>query len=165
MRVTAVGRELIFNVRGGYASVEEMLLPPGVSERGAASEAHGIIVPVSPKELGLHAAKEGGYDLKTILVRPYGSSLELEVLAFVSSWWRRVPKNQKPSQSYLDLIRCGARERGLSSAYCAMLDSLTPASLADRARQQAVLTPNDLVGRAVVAGAASALLALYLTWP
>ena len=65
MRVTAVGRELIFNVRGGYASVEEMLLPPGVSERGAASEAHGIIVPVSPKELGLHAAKEGGYDLKT----------------------------------------------------------------------------------------------------
>ena len=165
MRVTAVGRELIFNVRGGYASVEEMLLPPGVSERGAASEAHGIIVPVSPEELGLHAAKEGGYDLKTIRVRPYGSSLELEVLAFVSSWWRRVPKNQKPSQSYIDLIRCGARERGLSSAYCVMLDSVTPASPADRARQQAVLTPNDLVGRAVVAGAASALLALYLTWP
>ena len=140
MRVTAVGRELIFNVRGGYASVEEMLLPPGVSERGAASEAHGIIVPVSPKELGLHAAKEGGYDLKTIRVRPYGSSLELEVLAFVSSWWRRVPKNQKPSQSYIDLIRCGARERGLSSAYCVMLDSVTPASPADRARPNSVLS-------------------------
>jgi hypothetical protein len=147
---------LKFNVKGGYASVEPLSEAHGKSHT---REAHGIIVPVSQAELSLHAAKEGGYELKPILVRLYGSDLEVDAVAFVSSWWRRTQADLNPSEAYLELIRSGAAARGLCPDYRAWLDeSFEAATPQQRIEQRQITTPGDVAARVLLASVAACVL-------
>ena len=81
---------LVFNVKGGWASTEQL------QQQQQEREAHGIIVPVSDLELSRHAAQEGGYKIELITVTPYGSELEIAAVSFVGSWWQRTQVRHCP---------------------------------------------------------------------
>ena len=104
LRAVAQGRTLRFNVKGGWASTEPLVnhphQPPFQSSSSNQPEAHGIIVPLSNIEIMRHADKEAGYILLPVIVRLYGSSLELNAVTFVSSFWRRTAVVLKPSNEF-----------------------------------------------------------------
>ena len=97
------GLGLVFNVKGGWASTEQL------QQQQQEREVHGIIVPVSDLELSRHAAQEGGYQIEPITVTPYGSELEIAAVSFVGSWWQRTEVRHCPWS-----LACTCRSRSFT---------------------------------------------------
>lgn len=166
LRAVAQGRTLRFNVKGGWASTEPLVnhpdQPPFQLSSSNQPEAHGIIVPLSSIEIMRHADKEAGYILLPVIVRLYGSSLELNAVTFVSSFWRRTAVDLKPSARYLNLIIASSISRQLDSNYTRWLqETFQAATAAEKRIQDAIFTPSDAAGWAVMACALTGLACLF----
>lgn len=116
---------LSFDIESGFwgGAVASLTPAPGQAVEGVA-----LPLPGSSRVLVDHkeGALSGLYEPFAVTVAPIGGGPPLEALAYRSSPARRLAVEARSSPSFLEALRAGAREWGLSSAYqqeLARLDS------------------------------------------
>jgi AIG2-like family len=154
---------LSFSHRGGFAT----LLPcsavhvTAVSKQCVLARPHGVLYGLRPEDMQALQRNETGYDVATISVRQYGTSEDVQALCFRSSPLLTLRAPLAPTDRYLNLLKGGARERGLSPDYCALLEAV-PTLPASGLPAQYFDTPSDKVAGATIAAFVFAIGLLFL---
>ncbi|MEC8842981.1 MAG: gamma-glutamylcyclotransferase family protein, partial [SAR324 cluster bacterium] len=113
---------LAFNLRG-ISWLEPSMA--GV-EPAPGDEVHGVLLRMSPEEFRKLVLSEGenhAYRQVEVEVETYHGTKQ-KALAFSALDSRKMPEDKPPTLRYLELIRTGARLRGLAPDYISRLDSL-----------------------------------------
>ena len=123
---------LAFNLRG-----TSRLEPAFASCEPAPGEMlHGVCFDLTLRDFAVLCASEGipvSYELRTVRVDLYGPSVRSKVgsvdaLTLQTTRLWRMSSEPPPSARYLELIRQGARKRGLSQSWVERLDRIVPAT-------------------------------------
>lgn len=117
------GFRLSFDVESRFwgGAVASLMEAPG-------EHLEGLAVPMPGGARGLVDHKEGAisglYAPMQVQVVPLTGGDAIAALAFRASPDRRLPKDAPPSPRFLETLRKGARQAGLSASYLARLDAL-----------------------------------------
>lgn len=105
------------------------------------STVHGVVIKLSDEDFQALARSEGGgrfYRQLELEVTTYDDR-RIRAFAFVGVSGVRLRSARPPSRRYLELIRSGARARGLDPDYCERLDQLPAAPASPLARRLSTL--------------------------
>jgi hypothetical protein len=88
----------------------------------------GLAVPLPGEARGMVEHKEGAvsglYTAFPVTLAPLDGGAPIEAVAFRAAPGRRLPQDAPPAPAYLEVLRRGARERGLSPGWLARLTRL-----------------------------------------
>ena len=108
---------------------------------GTGNTVHGAVINLSAEGFEALARSEGGsrfYNRVELEATTYDRR-RVRAVAFVGAPEVTMRRTRPPSRRYLDLIRSGARARGLDPDYCDRLDRLPAASSSAAARRASAL--------------------------
>jgi len=102
---------------------------------------HGAVISLSGEDCEALARSEGGsiFYRRVELEATTYDQRRVRAFAFVGAPEVQLQESRPPSRRYLDLIRAGARARGLDPAYCDRLDRLPAVSSSALARRASAL--------------------------
>ncbi len=105
------------------------------------STVHGAVIKLSEEDFELLARSEGGarfYTRVELSATTYDKR-RVRAIAFVGIAEVKLRAPRPPSRRYLELIRSGARARGLDAVYCERLDHEAEASTSPLAKRASAL--------------------------
>lgn len=151
-----------FQHRSGFAT----LLPAVEScshaaQRLSCSQPHGVVFWLGQEALRKIAAYETGYRWTKVGVTLYDGR-RLDATAFVSSPWLILPEAVPPRESYLRLMKHGAKEHGLAIVYQGWM-KVVPVAEPGPLPEKYFETPSAQAARYLLLVLGLATVAAYLT--
>ena len=121
------GVHLAFSHRGGFATLakteKQLSHLAGTDAHPVFQNPHGVLYQLSHQDLRVIAGHETGYKLSLMPVQTYQGHV-VDANVFVSRPALALPRGLKPPLRYLELLKSGAREQGLSQEYQTWLADL-----------------------------------------